>query len=139
MSCTNNGTSYSEGALICSNGRELRCSGAGWQETGYSCLASSDEESYQTIADDGFSSSVSGEQRSSTSNTSALSSLLQCCRYVLGAPFGSVRVYNSCSSCKIVTISFGNGVVQKHQVMGNNYTDVHLVDGNSQLVGEQDC
>lgn len=139
MSCTNNGTSYSEGALICSNGRELRCSGGGWQETGYSCLTSSDEQSYQKIADDGLSSGVSGEEPSNFTNSSALPSLLQCCKYVLGAPFGSVRVYNSCPSCKVVTISFGNGVVQKHQVMGNDYKDVYLVDGNSQLVGEQAC
>ena len=36
-SCTYAGTQYSEGALICANGRELRCSGGEWKETGFAC------------------------------------------------------------------------------------------------------
>ena len=39
MVCQFAGQEYSEGALICSNGRELRCSGGGWAETGYECSA----------------------------------------------------------------------------------------------------
>lgn len=42
MSCQFAGKTYSEGAIICSNGRELRCSGSVWGETGYSCSKETD-------------------------------------------------------------------------------------------------
>lgn len=37
MTCTYNGTEYSEGALICANGRELVCRGGDWHENGETC------------------------------------------------------------------------------------------------------
>lgn len=35
--CYYDGFEYSEGSLICVNGRELKCRSGQWQETGYSC------------------------------------------------------------------------------------------------------
>lgn len=39
--CTYNGKNYSEGSLVCANGRELKCSGSEWRETGYLCTPKS--------------------------------------------------------------------------------------------------
>lgn len=53
---------YSEGALICSNGRELKCSGGEWIETGYSCQTSGDDASvYLRISPAGDSVEITGE------------------------------------------------------------------------------
>ena len=37
MACMYNGRSYAEGSLTCQNGREMKCRGGEWQETGYPC------------------------------------------------------------------------------------------------------
>lgn len=37
MTCTYEGKSYSDGVLICMNGREMKCRGGEWSETGYAC------------------------------------------------------------------------------------------------------
>jgi hypothetical protein len=37
MACNYSGRTYSDGSLICANGRELKCSGGSWQETGFRC------------------------------------------------------------------------------------------------------
>lgn len=51
MSCLFDGEEYSDGALICSNGRELKCSGNSWQETGYTCqlTTENDPKRYKVI------------------------------------------------------------------------------------------
>ena len=41
--CLYAGKAYAEGSLICVNGRELKCSGGSWQETGYACTRPSPE------------------------------------------------------------------------------------------------
>ena len=43
-SCTFNGVEYSQGAVICSNGKELKCYGGVWSETGNTCTTTSDSE-----------------------------------------------------------------------------------------------
>lgn len=45
--CKFGGKDYSEGSLICLNGRELKCSGGEWKETGYRCNAGCAAESDQ--------------------------------------------------------------------------------------------
>lgn len=52
MSCQFAGVEYSEGALICQNGRELRCSGGEWVETGYSCQPASNTDPEKFLRDD---------------------------------------------------------------------------------------
>lgn len=42
MSCLFRGKTYSEGAIICSNGRELKCRESEWTETGFTCLVETD-------------------------------------------------------------------------------------------------
>jgi len=37
MSCSYNGRSFSNGSLICANGREMKCDSGNWRETGYRC------------------------------------------------------------------------------------------------------
>lgn len=39
-SCKYEGLGFSEGSIICANGRELRCSAGSWSETGYLCADS---------------------------------------------------------------------------------------------------
>lgn len=35
--CMFEGNEYSEGAVVCANGRELKCRNGSWHETGYPC------------------------------------------------------------------------------------------------------
>ena len=37
MTCSYGGRVFSEGSLICMNGREMKCSGGEWKNTGYPC------------------------------------------------------------------------------------------------------
>ena len=59
MTCTYNGKSYSDGALICVNGREMKCRGGDWNETGYPCTTNTaiqqdqSSDGVQTLADGG--------------------------------------------------------------------------------------
>lgn len=39
MSCVYEGVEYSEGSLVCANGRELVCRGDEWHENGESCVS----------------------------------------------------------------------------------------------------
>lgn len=128
--CVSGGVEYSEGSLICSNGRELKCIGGAWQETGYSCSSKNDDPMHYTrFAADGLSST----------EVSAASPLLQCVQYVIGAPYGQIRLYNSCSTCKLVTISWSDGQIQRERVQANSHKDIPNRAQASQLVGEQNC
>lgn len=46
--CKYAGKEYSEGSLICKNGREMKCRGGDWEETGYACNKSDGEEISET-------------------------------------------------------------------------------------------
>lgn len=130
--CKSGGVEYSEGALICSNGRELKCSGGSWHETGYSCLLLAEkEDQYVRLSADGLST---GEIAGTPTPA-----LLPCIKYVLGAPYGHVRLYNSCDQCKIVTISWSDGQIQRERMNGNSHKDIPHRAQASQIIGEQNC
>lgn len=52
MTCTYNGRSYAEGSLTCQNGREMKCRGGEWQETGYPCSTANPDSSLANSADE---------------------------------------------------------------------------------------
>lgn len=128
--CVSGGVEYSEGSLICSNGWELRCSGGAWNETGYICSSKNETlRDYIRFSSDGLSSA----------EVSAAFLPVSCVQYVIGAPYGWLRLYNSCSTCKSVTISWSDGQIQREQVQATSHKDIPNRAQASQLVGEQDC
>mgnify|MGYP003374711233 CR=1 FL=1 len=53
MACIYNGKQYSEGSLLCVNGRELKCRGDAWEETGFECNPKSDRsEEFPQISEE---------------------------------------------------------------------------------------
>lgn len=44
MTCKFNGQDFSDGSIICSGGKELKCYSGTWSETGNTCTARTDEE-----------------------------------------------------------------------------------------------
>lgn len=52
MSCSYNGRTYSNGSLICANGRELKCDAGNWRETGYRCNPRTTGKQVATLAID---------------------------------------------------------------------------------------
>jgi hypothetical protein len=52
MTCSYNGRSYSNGSLICANGRELKCDSGSWRETGYRCTPRVADKQISTLAID---------------------------------------------------------------------------------------
>lgn len=137
MTCTHAGRDYSEGALVCANGRELRCTGDVWQETGYICLMNDNDMEYQKISSDGkiFSDSTSPE----LAGTSVAAVTMGCCSWILGAPTGYARLYNTCPSCKVVSVDHTNGNVERVTVSGDSYVDVRRLESNTKIIGERDC
>lgn len=132
--CVFGGAQYSEGALICVNGRELKCSGGDWQETGYGCGNMSENPSaYYKIGENGVSTLTRSD------SAELLNSEVGCVKYTIGAPYGMLRLYNSCASCKTATIAWSDGQVTRHKVSANNYVDIPNRAQASQIVGTQDC
>lgn len=138
MSCTNGGVSYSDGALICSNGRELRCDGGAWQETGYSCFMRDDANSYTRISGDEAACSDSSISSDSVKRAND-PVILNCCRMIRGAPAGYGRVYNNCGSCMEVTTQGGDGDIKRTRVPAQNYVDVAMTNGYIEIIGEGNC
>ena len=127
-----------DGDLLCEQGKEKIFKGGGWVESGRLCVDSDSGNTYQTISEDGLSIGLSSDIELPQPDGGG-AGRLTCCRYILGAPFGSVRLYNSCAGCKTVTISYGSGDIRDYSVQGNSHYDVILVHPNSQLAGERDC
>lgn len=134
MGCQNDGKDYSEGALICSNGRELKCSGTEWQETGYLCASlQSAEAGFLRISRDG---------RQANYITGAPA---ECVTFIIGAPVNYLRVYNKCDGCKRITIAWSDGQITHEQVNPNQPHDFmqRLDTGglplSCQLVEERRC
>ncbi|WP_423061023.1 hypothetical protein [Citrobacter portucalensis] len=138
MTCSNGGLNYSEGALICSNGHELRCSGGSWQETGYSCYVTDDEGSYTRISADGLYSSDSSISPDSIKHPKD-PALLGCCVTIRGAPSGYARIYNNCGNCKVVTTQGGHDDIIRTRVPPHSSVDVVASGGSLYIIGEDDC
>jgi hypothetical protein len=132
MTCSFGGANYSEGSLICSNGRELKCSGGAWQETGYACTLLSEVNATEYIQ-------ISSDGRTITSVADGQNFLLPCVKFVVGAPYGKVRLFNECGGCKEAAISWSDGLIQHVQVGGFSAVDIPLRAQASQIVGERDC
>lgn len=129
--CNYNGTSYSEGALICANGRELRCSGRQWQETGYDCAASNETGSeYARIA--------TGGQALHPGIAAATTTQAGCISFIRGAKSG-IRLFNNCDHCAIAMISWSDGGFTEHRVAAYSYLDIPMRASGAQIAGSRPC
>ncbi len=139
MSCQYNGNEYSAGSLICKNGRELKCDGESWMETGYTCFMNNDEstkDSYYKISFD--------KQVFIKDNLTELleedKKLYSGCLTIIPSPnLNVVRVYNSCDSCKIAHLAWDNGIIDKVRIGAGTYSDTPIRSSLVQLVGESNC
>jgi hypothetical protein len=136
MSCKSAGQEYSEGALICANGRELRCHGGDWQETGYSC-STYDDEKYLRISPDGkfaalSTAEVAGAVRSN--HTLALG-----CVVNTVAPIGSFRLVNTCSKCQVALLSWSNGDFDRISIEAGGVYDGQMKGMSFTIAGSVDC
>jgi hypothetical protein len=80
MNCVYGGVEYSEGSLICSNGRELVCDGGQWRENGYTC-------------DDASKNEVPGPRICATS------AAVQCLQFVPNGDGIYPVIVNKCQDC----------------------------------------
>jgi len=70
--CRYKGSLYSEGSLICVNGRELKCSSGEWHETGYTCGSQKPAPEDIPVIPEGSPSGVDSNEAQKTPRTSAL-------------------------------------------------------------------
>lgn len=128
MNCTFNGQGYSEGALICSNGRELKCDSGEWRETGYACaeIGSSPNE-YIRVSPNG------------SSIDTVTNSIVPCVQFIIGAPYNHVRLFNSCEKCKKVAIAWSDGAITYETVQSGQHKDILSRAQAGQMVAEGEC
>lgn len=140
MGCEHGGVAYPDGALICAGGRELRCSGGAWRETGYSCVAAAgerpDDASHIRISPDGMR--VARITRDEI-GADAYVEQSPCVRFILPPVWGIQRLYNACGESRMVTIAWVDGTLESVRVEAHGHTDVHSTSAAGQIVGERPC
>ena len=145
MSCNHNGKTYSQGSLVCANGRELRCDGDYWSETGYSCFTNTEvinEEDYYKISSDQltFIQNTFEKELNKVNNQDIPESAnLGCVRIILSGSMNKIRIFNQCSTCKIAFLSWSNGDPDRVRIAAQGCVDVPTKAQAMQIVGEADC
>ncbi|MDH1408484.1 hypothetical protein [Acinetobacter johnsonii] len=139
MTCKSGGKEYSRGELICSNGRELRCDGQEWIETGYYCFFYSDEindESYYKIS---FDSEVFIKDNLTEHAKDEIVKYGGCVRIIASPSMNQIRLYNACTTCKTAHLSWSNGTVQRVDVPANDYIDIPWLASSMHIITDSDC
>lgn len=139
MGCEHGGEAYADGALVCVNGRELRCVGGEWRETGYACVSAEgdgDGSSHVRISPDGMR--VARITRDDI-GADAFVEPAPCVRFIPPPRSGVQRLYNSCGQCRTVTIAWVDGQLENVRVEAHGHTDVSSTSAGGQIVGERPC
>jgi hypothetical protein len=137
MACYSGGFEYSEGSLICSNGRELRCSGGAWQETGYSCVQSENDE-HLRIDPDGQTIRIIAKD-SVGAPYAGYKSQNRCVRVVNDSNTSVVKFYNSCEACMVVVMSWFGGQVSRVAVQPKNFAVIQRESIQGDIIDEYPC
>jgi hypothetical protein len=124
--CKHNGVEYSEGSLLCMNGREVKCSGGSWSETGYRCVTGSEDLSVYSVEE----ASIGKDE---------VRPFLPCVQAVGGPPPGHFSVYNSCDKCVRVVLDWAVGGIQEVNVPPNTRADIRTKSSSMRIIAEKDC
>ena len=136
MSCTFDGRPYSEGSLICSNGKELRCSGSQWSETGYTCFSESLDK-YTRIDPSGTILSDSDFVSKNSQDSAKI--FTGCLKFLVPPQSKMGRIFNSCNRCMTAHLAWDNGQMTSENIPPGNYKDFLMRSSFVQIVDESPC
>lgn len=134
MACRYGGVDYSEGSIMCQNGKEVVCRGVNWVETGYTCVNSNELPIRAT--DDGKYIRISPNGRTIEIVSP---NILGCVVFTFPSHPGGMRIYNGCNDCKSVDISWSNGDITTVILQGREFKDLEVRASAALIVGENPC
>lgn len=123
-SCSYNGSTYSDGSVICMNGNEYRCDDGSWVSLGTSC----NEEIINTFKDGDLTIEYENDLKE-----------LNCLKFYSTGEIGKIGIRNNCSDCQNAVVNWIGVGIKKYKVPGYDNIVINVESNNGKLLGEEPC
>lgn len=150
-SCFFDGKEYSDGAMTCQAGKQMRCNDGVWQDTGDPCSNGlsiqkrvteqkvvTEPESIEKISAPHLSVEI-GATTITLTQTKVAEARLTCCNFFSVGSISQLGIRNSCAQCRIAVVSWAGAGIYRYRVPGYSEIIIDFASTSGSLIGEDPC